>query len=104
MVDHITYNGKRYDRKYRGDQRAKTTAKKFIRRVKAMSRCIKCGESRPWCIDFHHRDTKDKFMSIPDMAKRGFPIPVIKIELNKCDSICANDHREHHFRQFWIKI
>ena len=104
MIDHIKVGRVTYDKKYRGDKRSVIAAKKFIRRVKSNSRCIKDGESRPWCLDFHHRDPKDKFMSIPDMAKRGFPIEVIKIELNKCDCICANDHREIHFRQYWLKI
>ena len=94
----------KYDKNYRGGKRSITIAKKFVRRVKAMSRCIKCGESRPWCLDYHHRDTKEKFMAIPDMAKRGFPTDVLKIELNKCDCLCSNCHREIHFRRFWLKI
>jgi len=104
MVDTIKVEKKVYDRNFRGTKLAITRAKKFIRRIKSMSRCIKCGESRPWCLDFHHRVKEEKFMSIPDMAKRGFPIEVIKAELNKCDCLCSNDHREHHFRQYWLKI
>lgn len=104
MIDYIKIGNKVYDHNYRGSKTNILAAKKYMRRVKAASRCIKCGESRPWCLDFHHRDPKDKFMSIPDMAKRGFPIETIKIELNKCDCLCSNDHRDHHFRKYWIKI
>ena len=104
MIDHLIVDGVTYTQRYRGNKRAITNAKKYVRRVKNASRCIKDGESRPWCLDFHHREQENKFMSIYNMAKRGFPIEVIKIELNKCDCICANDHREIHNKRFWIKI
>ena len=104
MIDHIEHEKNIYTTNYRGNKKAVNTAKKYIRRVKSMSRCIRCGECAPWCLDFHHRDPDDKLMSIPDMAKRGFPIEIIKIELNKCDCICSNHHREIHFKHFWLKL
>ena len=102
-MKYLIYLGERYPLTYRGNRADKKLARAYIRRVKLMSRCIKCGESRPWCIQYHHRDKTKKFMGITTMASRGFPIDLIKREMNKCDCLCANDHQEFHYRHFWIK-
>ena len=78
-------------------------AKRFYRRVKMNSRCIKCGENRPWVLDFHHRNPKNKIMSVYKMVNRGYSIADIKKEINKCDCLCANDHRELHTKWFWLR-
>lgn len=97
------WNGHIYSKTYRSTNRnEKKKAKKFIRQVKLYSRCIVCGESRPWVLQFHHTDKKEKFLGVPEMANKGFPIPVIKEELRKCDCLCANDHLEKHFRGSWL--
>lgn len=88
---------------YSANKEAKALAMKFMRRVKKNSRCIKCGESRPWVLDFHHRDPKNKIMSVYKMVKLGWSIHLIKKELKKCDCLCANDHRDHHNRKYWLR-
>ena len=104
MINQLIYRKKIYDRKYRGSKAQIEAAKKFIRQVKARSRCIKCGEEGPWCLDFHHRDKKDKFMSISEMGKRGFPLQLIKKEIDLCECLCSNDHRSIHYKRFWLNI
>jgi len=104
MIKQIEYKGMIYTKYFKGIKVNSIIAKRFVRRIKSMSRCIKCGESRPWCLHYHHRNRKDKFMSIHDMANKGFPIILIKEEIRKCDCLCANDHSEIHYRRFWIRI
>lgn len=58
--------------------------------------CIRCGYSK--CLaafDFHHRDPQEKDVKISDFRKRKFT-DEIKLELDKCDLLCANCHREIH--------
>ena len=60
------------------------------------SKCIKCGYNK--CIealDFHHRDATTKEFGI---AGNGNTIAWnrLKVELDKCDLLCSNCHRETH--------
>jgi hypothetical protein len=58
--------------------------------------CIKCGYSK--CIaalEFHHRDLQQKDIQISSLRHRKLN-PMIEKELDKCDLLCANCHRETH--------
>jgi len=58
-------------------------------------KCKKCGYDR--CIgalEFHHRNPQEKDPSWKYMRNRKFEN--IKKELDKCDLLCANCHRELH--------
>ena len=61
------------------------------------SACVDCGETHPACLDFHHRDPKQKSFSI---GKEGvkFSKERILAEIAKCDVLCANCHRKRHWR------
>lgn len=59
-------------------------------------KCIHCGYNK--CIgalDFHHRNPAIKEFSI-SMAKHHSFLDNIKEELDKCDLVCSNCHREIH--------
>lgn len=59
-------------------------------------KCLMCGYAR--CIDaleFHHRDPEAKDFAISSKGiYRSFDR--VKVELDKCDLLCANCHREVH--------
>ncbi len=58
--------------------------------------CLICGYMK--CLgamEFHHRDPKEKDMGIGSLY---VVTPQIKEELDKCDMLCANCHREEHAR------
>ena len=58
--------------------------------------CIRCGETHPACLDFHHRDGKTtKEGNIAEI--RRFSYARIYAEIAKCDVLCANCHRKHHW-------
>jgi hypothetical protein len=62
-------------------------------------KCLTCGYDK--CIaalEFHHRDPSQKD---PDWSKsRKHKFEKIKDELDKCDLLCANCHREVHFNNY----
>lgn len=58
--------------------------------------CKKCGEKRFYVIDFHHRDPIEKDGTINHMIKSA-TYDKLKKELDKCDPLCANCHREWHY-------
>ena len=58
--------------------------------------CQKCGEKRPYLMEFHHRNPDEKANTIAHMIKSSSQEKLI-LELNKCIVLCANCHREFHF-------
>lgn len=57
--------------------------------------CADCGIQYPsYVMDFHHRDPSDKDFTVARI--KGKPRKVIKAEIEKCDLVCANCHRERH--------
>lgn len=69
--------------------------KKYITDLKKNSKCSICGEERWWVLDFHH--LKDKKYEIPELARSGCELDILKNELEKCVILCANCHRDIHY-------
>ena len=79
------------------DRRNKT--KKWLDEYKQTISCEICGESRRYCLDFHHKDPKIKVKSISNLASQGYGIPRIQEEINKCRVLCKNCHAHEHYGQ-----
>lgn len=61
------------------------------------SRCEKCGYDKNLAaIEFHHRDPEEKLFQIDLRAFSNTKLETLRLELDKCDMICANCHREEH--------
>lgn len=59
-------------------------------------KCIRCDYDKcVWSLDFHHRDPEEKDLKWRHM--RTWKFDNIKSELDKCDLVCANCHREIHY-------
>lgn len=59
--------------------------------------CVKCGESRPTVIEFHHIDPATKLFNIAYVASNGArPRDEVIKEIEKCVCLCANCHAEFH--------
>lgn len=75
----------------------------LVRRYKAANGCVNCGESRPDCLDLHHREPAEKNPKLARSAGRLHPgggshwkrlrYDEIVTEIRKCDVLCANCHR-----------
>lgn len=70
-----------------------------IETLKAYCKCAKCGESRGYVLDFHHRDPNIKEEGIARLISSNASLSKIKEEIDKCVVLCANCHREFHFLQ-----
>lgn len=57
--------------------------------------CKKCGETRYYLFEFHHRDPQEKDFQISDHSRA--PLEQLIAEIEKCDTLCANCHREWHY-------
>ena len=58
-------------------------------------KCVYCGYDKCLsALEFHHRDPKEKEFAWDSMRKQAWDKVVT--ELDKCDLVCANCHREQH--------
>lgn len=57
--------------------------------------CVKCGESRLYCIDFHHKNPSEKSFAL-GMAAKDKSDEVLQKEVEKCVCLCRNCHAEFH--------
>jgi hypothetical protein len=62
-----------------------------VRSYKAGSGCLKCGESNPVVLQFHHTGD-DKEHTINKMLKDRRAWTTIMSEIDKCDVLCSNCH------------
>ncbi len=63
-------------------------------------KCIKCGYNK--CIaalEFHHRNPSEKEFNISRYQNLSWM--KILTELDKCDLLCSNCHRELHYEEHW---
>lgn len=66
--------------------------------LKSAMGCNRCGYNEHHCaLDFHHRDPSQKKFNIP----WGWVLKWSKLleEIAKCDLLCSNCHRIHHFEE-----
>lgn len=62
-------------------------------------KCQRCGYDKcQAAFDFHHRDPSEKEFSLAQCNTTGFN-EKIKKELDKCELLCANCHREVHWEE-----
>jgi hypothetical protein len=86
------------------DKEHKINTMNFIREL-TKDGCIICGENDLACLDFDHRDPKEKSHNISWMISQRYSLAKIKKEIEKCDILCANCHRKRTAKQFdWYKL
>ena len=60
-------------------------------------KCERCGyNGNLAALDFHHRDPQTKNFQIDLRSFSNTNLDTLKEELDKCDLLCANCHREIH--------
>lgn len=66
--------------------------------------CSRCGQSfDPVCMDFHHKDHKQKDFNIA-IGFTNKSWPVIQKELDKCILVCSNCHRIIHKEDKYLHL
>jgi hypothetical protein len=97
---------KRYQREYHRQQwypdhkneriqetkERRAALKEWYQNYKATLRCKICGEWRPECLQFHHRDRSQKAFNISGWIRNGVSLEALQQEIAKCDVLCANCH------------
>ena len=71
-----------------------------IGEVKASIGCAKCGDTRSYVLDFHHKDPSIKDANIARMTSNKNRLEDIQKEIDKCVVLCSNCHREFHHLEF----
>lgn len=63
--------------------------------------CSDCGKIYPpWVMDFDHRDARLKIGNVSYLAFRKLiKFDKIQEEIEKCDLVCANCHRERTYKR-----
>lgn len=60
--------------------------------------CVDCGESRIPVLHFHHINSQEKSNGISRMT-RNASLEKLKIEISKCEVLCANCHTIRHSKE-----
>lgn len=72
---------------------------KYAKKIMAINylggQCISCGEKEFFKLTFHHRNVNEKEFEFSN--QRWMRWSLLKIELDKCDLLCQNCHRELHY-------
>ena len=74
-----------------------TERKETVEEIKVAKGCEKCGEIRPYMLDFHHKDPAIKDASVARLTSNRNKLEDIQKEIEKCVVLCANCHREFHY-------
>jgi hypothetical protein len=71
------------------------TMQSRVNKIKHDKGCMFCDEKEPCCLDFHHKDKKNKIACISTLvSKKSWKN--IEIEIQKCVIVCSNCHRKLH--------
>ena len=97
-------NFKIYYHSNREEQRKRVTKQKrnirsWLINYKQDKHCEHCFENHVSCLDFHHRDPKEKKFSIAEASTYGFSISKILEEIAKCQILCKNCHAKLHYQK-----
>lgn len=99
----IKYGGKRiycYECSPRGSIASQITSIRHSLKKVGIERlggkCKHCGEDKIYLLDFHHRNPSEKEGELSDFSK-GYNVEQFFLEIDKCDLLCANCHREFHY-------
>ncbi|MEK6908949.1 MAG: hypothetical protein AABX23_02775 [Nanoarchaeota archaeon] len=84
------------------------TKRRKLMRLKAIEhaggKCIRCGYNKyPEVLEFHHRNPAEKLFNI-SLKGHCRSWERIKAEIEKCNLVCANCHRETHVEEKLKKV
>lgn len=83
------------DEKIKGERVRMNNRQMFMDSLKTP--CVKCGEKRPYVIQFHHKDPKTKSFPVASGAAYHKSKGDVIKEAEKCVCLCANCHKEYHY-------
>lgn len=88
------------ERRMREQKEQRDERRRMVGEYKVGHGCNRCGYNRSArALDAHHppgTKISTKKSAITHMCTQRMPWEVILAELEKCEILCANCHREHH--------
>jgi len=85
------------------DRLRKEEKRKWIEDLKKNSKCLKCGEDKWFCLEFHHKDKSQKKFGISEAISSSYGKKAISEEIDKCVLLCRNCHAHlHHLEKINI--
>lgn len=104
MKDYYKNNPKKYEKHKKeyvanNDELYQLKTRSLIA-TKIKNGCVDCGELNPIVLELDHRDPKQKKYSINQIMRVKISIEEFVIEIDKCDTVCANCHRKRTAKQF----
>lgn len=82
-----------YSQKKNYKRQQKSKLVKFKKSLK----CIRCGFSDHRALHFHHKDPTIKSFAIAQGLALGMSFDTLKLEIEKCEALCANCHAIEHY-------
>jgi hypothetical protein len=70
---------------------------KWVDNHKSSTGCDHCGVKDKRCLQLHHKDSSTKKHSVATLIGKGYIFKTVKIEVEKCEVLCANCHSIHHY-------
>ena len=71
-----------------------------VSQLKLTFKCEKCGYDKcSEALDFHHKDPNLKDEGVATMISNRYHMDKVWQEIQKCVCLCANCHREFHYRE-----
>jgi len=84
--------------KTRLDQ-SRARIRKLVQDYKQNKGCADCKENYPyWILEFDHT-SNDKIAGINTMVRERYPLDVIKKEMEKCEVVCSNCHKNRTWQR-----
>lgn len=75
-------------------------ALKFIRNFKINKSCVECGwKKHTEILNFHHKNPKEKKISLSGGNIGSLSKEKILMEIKKCDLLCPNCHMWLHYQE-----
>lgn len=112
-----TEEKRKYDRDYYANRSVEKKKRKIllqkkrqrktileVNKIKSDIGCADCNETDSIVLEFDHRCRDEKYINISDAVRLGWALEKIKVEINKCDVVCANCHRRRTAKQMKWRI
>lgn len=81
-------------------QKYRVRNQEIVRKFKLAKGCQKCGFSAHHvALELHHRDPKAKEFKI---GCTTCSLNRLMAEIDKCEVLCSNCHKIHHFETGWV--
>ena len=95
---HRAWTIKNRDKRRAANKRWRDNQLAWYNGIKAGLKCNRCSETHTSCLEFHHKDPKVKEMIVSVAARSWGKARILK-EIAKCEVLCSNCHRKHHYEE-----